>query len=310
MPLAGLVAALRTGAEPLAEDWFAYKASEPEPTAAAAAALSGELGMGFAREDLVLTRGGFGAIALAFQLVMDAGAEVVIPVPGWFCYAPMLRAADLVPVKAALEPVRFDLDLAAIEAAITARTRMVVVNTPHNPTGRIYPRAALQALAELLEAASRRIGARIWLLSDEPYRRIRFDGNGFTSPAEVYPWTLIAYSYGKVLLAPGQRLGYLALSPHAAEAGALGAARRLLRGADVARLGLSRRDHAVCGGGAGDGQHRHGGADRAARPDARGAGAMGLCACSGRRAPSISGAPRRAATRWPSPTGWRRRTCM
>ena len=214
MPLAGLVAALRTGAEPLAEDWFAYKASEPEPTAAAAAALSGELGMGFAREDLVLTRGGFGAIALAFQLVMDAGAEVVIPVPGWFCYAPMLRAADLVPVKAALEPVRFDLDLAAIEAAITARTRMVVVNTPHNPTGRIYPRAALQALADLLEAASRRIGARIWLLSDEPYRRIRFDGNGFTSPAEVYPWTLIAYSYGKVLLAPGQRLGYLALSPH------------------------------------------------------------------------------------------------
>jgi aspartate aminotransferase len=68
-------------------------------------------------------------------------------------------------------------------------------------------------LANLLERASARYGRRIFLLSDEPYRRLRFDGRGFISPAAVYPWTLIAYSYGKVLLAPGQRLGYLALSP-------------------------------------------------------------------------------------------------
>ncbi len=213
MPLPGLVSALKTSAEPLREDWFAYKASEPEPRAVIAAALGRELGLGFEPEDIALTQGAFGAIAVAFTLVMDAGAEVVIPVPGWFCYAPMLHAANLVPVRAALDPAGFDLDLAAIEAAITPRTRMVVVNSPHNPTGRIYPRAALEALADMLESASKRIGARIWLLSDEPYRRIRFDGIGFTSPASLYPWTLIDYSYGKVLLAPGQRLGYLALSP-------------------------------------------------------------------------------------------------
>src|SRR3546814_13208569 len=112
-----------------------------------------------------------------------------------------------------LDPVFFDLDLAAIEAAITPRTRIVVVNSPHNPTGRIYPRAQLEALADLLERASARSGRRIFLLSDEPYRRIRFDGLPFVSPAAVYPWTLIDYSYGKILLAPGQRLGYLALSP-------------------------------------------------------------------------------------------------
>src|SRR6185436_11059752 len=86
-------------------------------------------------------------------------------------------------------------------------------NTPHNPTGRIYGRDPLMALAELLERASKRIGHRIFLLSDEPYRRLRFDGRDFVSPATRYPWTLIAYSYGKVLLAPGQRLGYLAISP-------------------------------------------------------------------------------------------------
>jgi aspartate aminotransferase len=125
----------------------------------------------------------------------------------------MLAAEGVEAVQVPLDPLTFDLDLAAIDAAIGPRTRIVVVNSPHNPTGRIYPRAQLEALAALLERASARIGRRIFLLSDEPYRRIRFDGLPFVSPAAVYPWTLIDYSYGKVLLAPGQRIGYLALSP-------------------------------------------------------------------------------------------------
>src|SRR6185503_16370120 len=118
-----------------------------------------------------------------------------------------------VPRKVALKAPAFDLDLDAIDAAIGSRTRLVIVNTPHNPTGRIYTRETLEKVADLLERASGRIGHRIYLLSDEPYRRLRFDGRGFDSPAAVYPWTFIAYSYGKVLLAPGQRLGYLAISP-------------------------------------------------------------------------------------------------
>src|SRR5207342_959160 len=101
----------------------------------------------------------------------------------------------------------------AIDSAIGPGTRLVIVNSPHNPTGRIYGRETLDELAALLERASSRIGHRIYLLSDEPYRRLRFDGRGFDSPAAIYPWTFISYSYGKVLLAPGQRLGYLAVSP-------------------------------------------------------------------------------------------------
>jgi aspartate aminotransferase len=125
----------------------------------------------------------------------------------------MLLAADLVPRKVRLKGPEFDLDLDAIEKAIGPKTRLVIINTPHNPTGRIYGRDTLEALARLLDRASVRFGRRIFLLSDEPYRRLRFDGRDFVSPAAVYPWTLISYSYGKVLLAPGQRLGYLALSP-------------------------------------------------------------------------------------------------
>lgn len=213
MPLDGFVSALREAVIPQDKNWFAYKTSEAEPCEFLAEHVGQELGLGFEPEDFALTAGAFAAIALAFRLVLDAGDEAIFSEPAWFCYESMLLAADAVPRKVKLDPVRFDLDLAAIEAAITEQTRLVIVNTPHNPTGRIYDAASLKALAELLDRASARIGRRIFLLSDEPYRRLRFDGRAFTSPATIYPWTLISYSYGKVLLSPGQRLGYLALSP-------------------------------------------------------------------------------------------------
>ncbi|MFE7844101.1 aminotransferase class I/II-fold pyridoxal phosphate-dependent enzyme [Microbacterium sp. NPDC057407] len=213
LPLAGLSAAIRAQTEPTTVDWYAYKTSERSAQEAIAAGLEAELGLPFEPEDIAMTQGAFGAIQLAFALLTDAGDEVVIPVPGWFCYEPMLHAVNLTPVPAALNPHSFDLDLDAIEAAITPRTRLVIVNSPSNPTGRVFPKAAWDALAEVLEKASRAHGRRIWLLSDEPYRRIRFDGVEFASPAGSYPWTLIDYSYAKVLLAPGQRIGYLAISP-------------------------------------------------------------------------------------------------
>jgi aspartate aminotransferase len=213
MPLGGLVSAIRERAVPHNKDWFAYKTSEAAPQAYLAGCVSRELGLAFEPADIALTAGAFAAIMVAFRLVLDAGDEAVFSEPAWFCYEPMLLAADAIPRKVRLTAPRFDLDLAAIEKAIGPRTRLVIVNSPHNPTGRIYGRDTLKALAELLERASARFGQRIFLLSDEPYRRLRFDGRDFVSPAAFYPWTLISYSYGKVLLAPGQRLGYLALSP-------------------------------------------------------------------------------------------------
>jgi len=213
MPLEGIVNAIRERAIPHDKNWFAYKTSEQDPQAFVAERLSRELDLTFEPGDIALTTGAFAAIMVAFRLVVDAGDEVIYSEPAWFCYEPMLLAGNAVPRKVNLQPPTFDLDLAAVEAAIGPKTRLVIVNTPHNPTGRIYSRASLEDLADLLERASSRIGHRIFLLSDEPYRQLRFDGRGFTSPAALYPWTLISYSFGKVLLAPGQRLGYLALSP-------------------------------------------------------------------------------------------------
>jgi aspartate aminotransferase len=213
LPLPGIVAALRERAVARDKNWFAYKTSEAEPQAYLAERLRDELRLPFEPPDIALTAGAFAAIMVAFRLTLDAGDEAVFCEPAWFCYEPMLLAADAVPCKLKLKPPGFDLDLAAIEAAIGERTRLVIVNTPHNPTGRIYGRDQLEGLAALLRRASERFGRPVFLLSDEPYRRLRFDGRDFLSPAALYPWTLISYSYGKVLLAPGQRLGYLAISP-------------------------------------------------------------------------------------------------
>ncbi len=213
MPLDGLVKALRERAVPHDSNWFAYKTSEEEPQAFLADRLRRELALPFEPADIALTSGAFAAIMVAFRLVLDAGDEAVFSEPAWFCYEPMLFAADAVPIKIRLKVPNFDLDLAAIEAAIGPKTRLVIVNTPHNPTGRIYDNAALKQLADLLQHVSAKFGHRVFLLSDEPYRRLRFDRRDFASPASFYPWALISYSYGKVLLAPGQRLGYLAISP-------------------------------------------------------------------------------------------------
>ncbi len=213
MPLEGLVDAIRARAIPQDKNWFAYKISEEDPQRFLAEKMSGELGLAFEPADIALTSGAFAAISVAFHMVLDAGDEVVFSEPAWFCYEPMLLAANAIPKKIKLTADKFDLDLEAIEAAIGPKTKLVIVNTPHNPTGRIVAPETLRSLGEILERASKKIGHRIFLLSDEPYRRLRFDGNDFSTPAKFYPWTLISYSYGKVLLAPGQRIGYLALSP-------------------------------------------------------------------------------------------------
>jgi aspartate aminotransferase len=213
LALPGLVDSLQRRAVPQDERWFAYKLSEPESQEIVAASLRAWRGLPFEPADIALTNAGFGALSVGLRAVSEPGDEVIYSLPPWFFYEVLCVEAGLVPVKVATKPVTFDLDLEAIAAAITARTRVVIVNTPHNPTGRIYPPAMLDALAALLTEASRRFGRTIYILSDEPYSRIVFDGQAFHSPSAHYPNTLIAYSYGKVLLAPGQRIGFLALPP-------------------------------------------------------------------------------------------------
>ena len=213
MALPAYVDAVARHLQPRDTQWFGYKLSEPNARRVVAQSLAELTGLDWDPADVQMTNGGFGAIAVALRTLLESGDEVVYLSPPWFFYEMLTLAADGVPVRVELAPPRFELDFAAIEAAITPRTRLVLLNSPHNPSGRVYPLADLARLADLLERASASHGRPIYLLSDEPYRRILFDGVRFHSPAELYPATVITYSYGKQLLAPGMRIGYLSWPP-------------------------------------------------------------------------------------------------
>ena len=221
MPLPAYVDALSRALVPQDKDWFAYKFSEPQARIAVARSLTARTGLDWDPDDVFMTNGGFAAIAVTFRAILEPGDEVVFLSPPWFFYELLILAAGGRPVRVALEPPSYDLDPDTIEAALTPRTRAVLVNTPHNPSGRVFPVESLTALAAVLERAGERFGRTIHLVADEPYNRIVFDGRRFHSPAEVYPGTITTYSYGKTLLAPGMRIGYIAVPPTLADRGPL-----------------------------------------------------------------------------------------
>jgi aspartate aminotransferase len=213
MPLPAYVEALERHIVPHDRDWFAYKLSEPASQRTVAQTLTVRTGLDWAPADVAMTNGGFAAIAVALRTLVEPGDEVIFLSPPWFFYELLILAAGGEPVRLKLDPPAFDLDVERIVAAIGPRTRVVMVNSPHNPTGRIYAPDVLSALADALTDASARIGHPIWILSDEPYNRIVFDSRAAHSAAEFYPHTVVTYSYGKTLLAPGQRIGYLTVPP-------------------------------------------------------------------------------------------------
>ena len=221
LPPAGFLEALQRYSVPTASDWFAYCFAHEPARKAVAASLSAELGADFAPEDIFLTRGAAGALALALNTVIDPGDEVVFVSPPWFFYEAMILASGATPVRVQLQPPAFEFEIEAIVAALGPRTRAVLINTPHNPTGRIYPEAVLQRLADALATAAQRHGRPIWIISDEAYSRILFDEHSFVSPAVFHPYSLLARTYSKSTLTPGQRLGYLALAPGVTHAEAM-----------------------------------------------------------------------------------------
>jgi aspartate aminotransferase len=213
MPLHGFVDALRHWSVPQDKDWFAYKFNEPKAQAAVAAVLCERRNVPFDPDDIFLTNGATGGLAVALGAVVDPGDEVVFISPPWFFYEAFILGAGGVPVRAKIDPATLDLDVDAIAATFSPHTRAIIVNSPHNPTGKMYPPETLQQLSAALTAASERNGRPIYLLSDEAYSRIVFDGRPYSSPTAFYPRSFLIYTYGKTLLTPGQRLGYVALPP-------------------------------------------------------------------------------------------------
>jgi aspartate aminotransferase len=213
MPIPAFVQALQKATTPENKDWYAYKINEPQAVNTVAASLNRLFDQPFQAEDIFMTNGATGALDVVFNSVVSYGDEVIFNSPPWFFYEGMILNSGGIPVRVKIDPDRFDLDLDAIEAAINQKTRLIIVNSPNNPTGKIYPPGTLKALADILTRASQQHGRTIYLLSDEAYRRIVYDGRKYSSPTSFYAHSFMVYTYGKTLLAPGQRLGYIALPP-------------------------------------------------------------------------------------------------
>lgn len=205
-----LVELAKKAGEPFA---FGYmpNAGDLSVRKALAEKLSEQQQMSVSAENLLLTVGAAGGMNAFFRAVLEAGDEVLCPAPYFVEYGFYVEnfGGKLCPVPS--KP-NFDLDLQAIEAAITPHTRVILINSPNNPTGKVYSREQLTELAKILKRKNKDRSRPIYLLADEPYRFLCFEGE---VPAlfPLYPYTVICSSFSKSLSLAGERIGYLLLQP-------------------------------------------------------------------------------------------------
>ena len=176
--------------------------------AAIADNLNGRFEAGATADDLTLTAGCAGAITATIGALTVPGEDVIVLTPYFPEYRMYIQAWHCRCVEVPTTPETFQIDVDAIERAITRCTRMVIINTPNNPTGAVYDEAFVMALGDLLRRESERLGRTIYLLSDEPYREICYDGLVNPWVPDCYENTIVAYSYSKSLSLPGERIGY------------------------------------------------------------------------------------------------------
>ena len=185
-----------------------------EAREAAASYLSREQGVAMEARHVIMTCGAAGAMNVALKAVLNPGDEVLASAPYFVEYGAYAanHGGTLVPV-----PARegFDLDVEALARAVSPRTAAVLLNSPNNPTGRVYPEATIRALGAMLESRSREVGRPILLISDEPYRKLVYDGVTVPSVMNAYANSVILTSYSKDLSIPGERIGLAAVHPEA-----------------------------------------------------------------------------------------------
>jgi aspartate aminotransferase len=191
-----------------------------ETRQAIAAHLGRKAGVPLTDNHVVMTVGAGGGLNVVFKTILNPGDEVLVNAPYFVEYG---FYADNHQGKIAVVPTGpgFQLDVAAIAKAITPRTRAVLINSPNNPTGVIYPEATLRALAEVLRQKEAEFGATIYCISDEPYAGLVFDGASVPPVLGIFPHGILVTSHSKDLALPGERIGYIALHPAIPEAGLL-----------------------------------------------------------------------------------------
>ena len=165
-------------------------------------------GTSYSEDNIVMTNGVAGGINVVFRALLDPGDEVIIFKPYYPSYVGFVKNWQGKPVL--VEPQEdFQPDLKELEAKISERTKAVIVNSPHNPTGVIYTEETIRGIADILKRAGERYGHAVCLLSDEPYRDLVYDGTALPWIPDYYDHTIVSYSFSKSLSLAGERIGYL-----------------------------------------------------------------------------------------------------
>lgn len=185
-------------------EWVAARVSKEQNTAVTA-------------DHVVMCCGAGGALNVVLKTVLNPGDEVLASAPCFMEYRFYTENHGGVFKTVPCAP-DFDPDIEALEKAITPRTAALILNSPNNPSGHIYSETVLERLAEMLKRKQKETGRAVYLISDEPYRRIVFDGRIVPSLFDKYPHSVVVNSFSKELSIPGERLGYIALHPQAEDA--------------------------------------------------------------------------------------------
>ena len=187
----------------------------PEARDAVAASLKRRFGIDYKREHIFMTSAAASALAHAFRLVAQEGDEIITFAPFFPEYRPYvnLTGAELKVVSPDTDTFQINFD--EFEKMINEKTMAVLINTPNNPSGIVYSEETIKKLADILRDAQKKYSHAIYIISDEPYREIVFDGKEAPYISKFYDNTISCYSFSKSLSLPGERIGYMAVNPAA-----------------------------------------------------------------------------------------------
>ena len=185
-------------------------------------AIAGELnerfGMDYKMENITMTVGAANALCVALKILINPGDEVIVFAPFFLEYRNYISNFGGVTVVVPPNPPTFVPDVEALKAAITPRTKAVIINNPNNPTGVVIQPDAMKEITNVLKEAEEKYNSPIFILADDVYRELIYDGVEFPYIPNFYDNTLVGYSFSKAMSVPGERIGYLAISPKCKEA--------------------------------------------------------------------------------------------
>lgn len=205
--------------DPVFVHGYMSNAGFPHVRKAIADNLNERFGTAFKENNLIMTVGAGSGLNVCLKTVLNPGEEVIVFAPYFLEYGSYIRNYDGVLVSVTPDTENYQLNLADFEQKLTSNTKAVIINNPNNPTGVVYSEKTIQKLAAILKEKEQEYGHAIYLISDEPYRELAFDGAVVPFITKYYENTMVVYSYSKSLSLPGERIGYVIIPDEVEDSG-------------------------------------------------------------------------------------------